>query len=66
METIFVFLRQYTKGHNGMAREFHFNYEEVNDAMQFWLGPLMPGVVVFNPDTVKTIANKNGECNGPW
>ena len=44
-----------------MAREFHFDYEEVDDVMQFWLGPFMPGVVVFNPDTVKSIANKNGK-----
>ncbi|XP_038068937.1 cytochrome P450 4F12-like [Patiria miniata] len=42
-----------------MGREFHFNYEEVTDAMQFWLGPFMPGVVVFSPDTVKAVANKN-------
>ncbi|XP_022099680.1 cytochrome P450 4F12-like [Acanthaster planci] len=50
---------EYTKGHNGMGREFHFNYEEVTDAMQFWLGPFMPGVVVFSPETVKAVANKN-------
>ena len=49
---------QYSKGFSGMKREFNFDFNE--EAMQFWLGPFMPGVVLYHPDTCRQVLSKSG------
>ena len=44
-----------------MKREYKFDFQE--DAMQFWLGPFMPGVLLYHPDACRAVLSKSGKSN---
>ncbi|XP_072026094.1 cytochrome P450 4X1-like [Amphiura filiformis] len=60
---LFGDLPEYSKGFAGMIqeyrmkREFLFNFQE--EAMQFWLGPFMPGVVLYHPEACRAVLTKS-------
>ncbi|XP_072033130.1 ultra-long-chain fatty acid omega-hydroxylase-like [Amphiura filiformis] len=53
--TFFGHTEAYTKGFNGVERNFTAVYENGNTALQVWMGPFYPGVSVYHPDNLKAI-----------
>ncbi|XP_072037371.1 ultra-long-chain fatty acid omega-hydroxylase-like [Amphiura filiformis] len=49
--------KAFLEGAHGMLWTFENIYENNEKAMQFWVHPFQPAVVVYHPDTIKAIFN---------
>ena len=59
--TILMLNFQFVDGARGMLLDWDNIYENNEKAMQAWMTPLNPGVVVYHPDTIRAVFSTTGK-----